>query len=152
MPADAVGGILEDGVYAWDDRDNDPTASESEETWDEARAKVTVPRANIVALPAGAISGCIRTLISQGAPVDFGMDVDQSYEDYDGSSVWTGPKGPSLGGHCQLIVGYHAAEDAFLVLNSWGSSWGRDGYSLIASSFVANQCTDFFGTVGGVVL
>ena len=33
-----------------------------------------------------------------------------------------------LGGHAMTIVGYD--EDGFMIRNSWGNTWGRDGYCL----------------------
>ena len=43
------------------------------------------------------------------------------------SCFWNGPK--ILGGHCTLIVGYN--EHGFIIRNSWGSSFGRCGYTLM---------------------
>ena len=33
-----------------------------------------------------------------------------------------------LGGHAVLAVGYDEAQQRFVVRNSWGESWGVDGY------------------------
>jgi C1A family cysteine protease len=33
-----------------------------------------------------------------------------------------------LGGHAVLAVGYKDSEQRFIVRNSWGSSWGMEGY------------------------
>jgi hypothetical protein len=37
------------------------------------------------------------------------------------------PTGQVVGGHCYLLRGYLAAEDAFFFQNSWGSEWGLQG-------------------------
>jgi C1A family cysteine protease len=36
-----------------------------------------------------------------------------------------------LGGHAILAVGYNDAEQRFIVRNSWGTSWGMQGYFTI---------------------
>jgi C1A family cysteine protease len=33
---------------------------------------------------------------------------------------------PSIGGHAMTVVGY--TNDSFIIRNSWGSSWGQNGY------------------------
>lgn len=33
-----------------------------------------------------------------------------------------------VGGHAMAVVGYDDSHDAFIIRNSWGSSWGKDGY------------------------
>lgn len=71
----------------------------------------------------------IHNALQAKLPVVMGFSVYESFED-------TGPDGlvpiPSreaiLGGHCVLIEGYRTDLMAFVVANSWGSSWGDRGY------------------------
>lgn len=37
------------------------------------------------------------------------------------------PTGAKAGGHCLLVIGIDLAERAYILRNSWGPSWGRDG-------------------------
>lgn len=84
----------------------------------------------------GALDAIKRALVSGYIPI-FAMTVDEAYDRYDGTSVYSAPGGRSLGRHMQAIVGY--AGDAFEVLNSWGSGWGRDGIARIGSSVMASS-------------
>ena len=57
------------------------------------------------------------------APLNFerGLDKDHVYTGWlqDGDEPW---------GHCVLAVGYDRAKALFLILNSWGSEFGDNGY------------------------
>jgi C1A family cysteine protease len=44
----------------------------------------------------------------------------------------------------QVIVGYVASLDVFIVRNTWGDSFGDEGYALIASSFVDRIARDIW--------
>jgi hypothetical protein len=80
----------------------------------------------------------IKENISQGAPVVIGMQVGGSYmEDMMGKDVWI-PTAEDrsmvgFGGHAQCVVGYDDRKygGAFLIMNSWGSSWGNNGFAWV---------------------
>ena len=40
------------------------------------------------------------------------------------------------GGHCMCIVGYNDARQLFKCANSWGTSWGQDGYCYLPYSYI----------------
>lgn len=97
-----------------------------------------------IASGAGAADAIDRALAS-GFPVPYAQEVDQSYFDYDGSGVWSGMLGPSQGGHMQCIGGRTVVDGTpcFIVIGSWGRSFGRGGRALIARSFFdSGQATD----------
>jgi len=54
-------------------------------------------------------------------------DVDSAIFGYTAGDVWN-YTGPSIGGHAMCIVGYDDSKEAFKVRNSWGASWGDNGY------------------------
>lgn len=76
-------------------------------------------------------------------PIVFGTPVDQTFEEISDTTPWE-RSGPSLGGHALLIVGYlHSA--GFLVKNSWGSSWGFNGFCYMrAEQFLTEDVQDIW--------
>merc|ERR1711939_1297010 len=65
----------------------------------------------------------------QLAPVAVAIEADQmSFQMYQGG-ILTGECGANLD-HGVLAVGY--TEDYWLVKNSWGATWGSDGYIKLA--------------------
>jgi len=73
----------------------------------------------------------------------------QVYDDfyYYGSGVYKHVSGDYVGGHAILIVGWDDAAQAFIVKNSWDTTWGENGFFRIAYSELggdtqfANQMT-----------
>lgn len=84
----------------------------------------------------------VRRAISAGYPVVAGWNVTQAFGDWNGHGVIQAQKGPFVGAHCMCITDY-AADGTFGILNSWGSSYGIGGYSLVSEGFVA-QATDLW--------
>jgi hypothetical protein len=80
----------------------------------------------------------IKENLSQGAPVVIGMMVGGSYmNSMMGQDVWN-PTGDDrslmgFGGHAQCVVGYDDRKygGAFLIMNSWGPSWGNNGFAWV---------------------
>jgi len=80
----------------------------------------------------------IKENLVQGAPVVIGMMVGGSYmQPMNGQDVWNpGGEDRSLmgfGGHAQCVVGYDDRKygGAFLIMNSWGPSWGNNGFAWV---------------------
>merc|ERR1711907_635406 len=72
-------------------------------------------------------------------PVSFAIEADQSTFQLYSSGVLTGSCGSNLD-HGVLTVGYgtEGGTDYWKVKNSWGSSWGANGYVLIQRG--VNKC------------
>ncbi len=80
----------------------------------------------------------IKENLSQGAPVVIGMNVGGTYmQDMMGKDLWTPTDDDrnmmGFGGHAQCVVGYDDRKygGAFLLMNSWGPSWGNNGFAWV---------------------
>ena len=51
-----------------------------------------------------------------------------------------------IGGHAVLATGYDDSQQRFLVRNSWGTGWGKDGYFTIPYAYLTNSslASDFW--------
>jgi C1A family cysteine protease len=48
--------------------------------------------------------------------------------------------GSTKGRHAMVICGYNG-KDAFKVRNSWGTTWGEDGYGWMSEGYIAWHST-----------
>lgn len=89
----------------------------------------------------------IRKALSSGFPVIFGFTVFESFmtEEVEktGDANLPTEDDKVVGGHAALIVGYNNGN--FIVRNSWGKSWGKNGYFTMPSSFFCDKyCADMW--------
>jgi hypothetical protein len=47
------------------------------------------------------------------------------------------------GGHCVSIVGY--SNGRYIIRNSWGEKWGKNGYAFASEQYVLNAFTEAYG-------
>jgi len=80
----------------------------------------------------------IKENISQGAPVVIGMMVGGTYmQPMMGKDLWEPTEEDysmmGFGGHAQCVVGYDDKKygGSFLIMNSWGPSWGNNGFAWV---------------------
>jgi len=92
----------------------------------------------------------MKSCLAAGNPFVFGFTV---YESFEGAAVAkTGvvpmpePGEKVLGGHAVLAVGYEDKSDSFIVRNSWGTAWGKNGYFTIPYNYLvsSNLAADFW--------
>jgi C1A family cysteine protease len=85
------------------------------------------------------MKGCLAS----GYPFVFGFTVYESFESMDvarsGVVPLPGAAESVLGGHAVLAVGYNDAEQRFVVMNSWGTSWGMRGYFTMPYAYLTDQ-------------
>ena len=80
----------------------------------------------------------LKSAIANYGPVPAAFMVYQDLMHYTGG-VYSFTSGKKLGGHAILVVGYNDDGQYFIVKNSWGTSWGENGYFRIAYSQVTSS-------------
>ena len=89
----------------------------------------------------------IKNALASGYPVVFGFTVYESFESDAVTKTGVVPM-PSksesvLGGHSVCLIGYNDATQRFICRNSWGTSWGQQGYFTMPYAYITN--TDLAG-------
>jgi C1A family cysteine protease len=71
----------------------------------------------------------LKEAVSSIGPAGVYMDMYSSLSSYSGGVI-SSLSGTLLGGHCVVVVGYGNAggSDYWICKNSWGTSWGEQGY------------------------
>ncbi len=94
------------------------------------------------------LQGCLAS----GFPFVFGFSVYESFESQEVTNTGVVPmpvKGEqNIGGHATLCVGFDNSTSRFLVMNSWGTDWGMQGYFTIPYAYLTNpNLADDFWTI-----
>jgi len=84
----------------------------------------------------------MRACLAEGYPFVFGFTVYESFESQAVAKTGTVPMPRKservLGGHAVLGVGYNDKQKRFIVRNSWGTGWGKQGYFTIPYAYLSN--------------
>lgn len=95
--------------------------------------------------------GDIKASIAEGMPVIFGFTVYENFESDEvartGVLDMPGVDDAVLGGHCVLAVGYDDKTQRLIVRNSWGTSWGDNGYFYMPYKYVTSKIATDFWTI-----
>lgn len=92
------------------------------------------------------MKGCLAS----GYPFVFGFSVYESFESQAVAKTGVVPLPDAqeslLGGHAVLAVGYDDAAQRFLVMNSWGTAWGKKGFFTMPYAYLTddNLAADFW--------
>ena len=73
-------------------------------------------------------------------PVVFGTRIEQSFQSLAGPGPVSPPAGSTIGGHAMIVVGY-LQEQGFIIKNSWGPSWGENGFCIMTPEYLAWEGT-----------
>jgi C1A family cysteine protease len=89
--------------------------------------------------------------LASGYPFVFGMTVTASFETQNVSETGIVPmptqEDKVIGGHAIMAVDYDDARQVFVVLNSWGSSWGDNGFFYLPYSYMESNLTSDYWTL-----
>ena len=90
----------------------------------------------------------IEAALSTRKPVVFGVSLTKNFIDLTDINAPM-PDGSSIGRHAMLIVGYDRKLRVFFVRNSWGTSWGEEGYCTVPYEWLdASSCEDVWCMTG----
>ena len=88
------------------------------------------------------------TCLAEGYPFVFGFTVYESFQSQrvakTGVANMPKKKEKALGGHAVLAVGYNQKQKRFIVRNSWGTKWGKDGYFTMPYEYLETLSADFW--------
>ena len=90
----------------------------------------------------------LKACLSGGIPFVFGFTVYESFESAQVAASGIVPmpakKEKTLGGHAVMAVGYDDTVQRFIVRNSWGASWGQEGYFEIPYAYLTGPLASDF--------
>ncbi len=96
------------------------------------------------------IANQLKGCLASGYPFVFGFTVYESFESPQvaktGHAPMPSPSEKTLGGHAVMAVGYDDSQSWFIVRNSWGPSWGMNGYFTLPYPYLLehNLSSDFW--------
>jgi len=86
--------------------------------------------------------------LAEGYPFVFGFTVYEGFQSQKvartGVAQMPKKKEKVLGGHAVMAAGYNQSQKRFLVRNSWGSEWGKDGYFTMPYEYLETLSADFW--------
>jgi C1A family cysteine protease len=138
---DGLDLVIDQGVCVWDDMPYTDTSC------DEYPDDYQVLQA--VNFKAASYNTVTKTLdsfkdqLSAGNPIIVGGPVYREfyYLGYDEIQTQTSR---NYGGHCYCVVGYDDNQNAFLIMNSWGTDWGTDGFGWISYDIMTKVWTEAY--------
>ena len=86
-----------------------------------------------------------RQWLATTGPIVVALDVDATWDNASDTSGNLDVYRPQTtrGGHATAIVGY--TPDRFIVRNSWGKSWGDDGFAYASLAYAQSAFTEAYG-------
>ena len=77
----------------------------------------------------------IKSMVSQKHPVIINILADNAFISAKAGFVWKAYSGSGSLPHAVVICGYDDAKNAYLIMNSWGTTWCDAGYGWIDYDF-----------------
>lgn len=85
----------------------------------------------------------LKTVLASGYPIVVGIMLFEAFESDQVAEIgivpMPSPQDQCIGGHAVVICGYNDATSRFLMRNSWGPSWGDQGYFYLPYEYLTND-------------
>jgi len=89
----------------------------------------------------------MKVALQEGIPIVVGIPVYPDFDNLDSSNpIYDNSFGTSRGNHAICLIGYNDETNSFKFINSWGTSWGLNGYGNISYSLI-----ETFDTTGWIL-
>jgi C1A family cysteine protease len=132
-------GVCSEQLWPYDVRNFNYTPSE--ECYEDAKKRKIVKYQKLIS------NYYITQVLNNNKPVVFGMQIYESFMDLN-ERIFTvnfpGRKERSLGSHAMCMVGYDLNNKLFLAKNSFGTSWGNEGYCWIPFDYITQEGYDIW--------
>ena len=83
--------------------------------------------------------------LAQNGPILTRLNVDDTFYDAPNGKLQKYNKNKTYGGHAIALVGYDSK--GFIIRNSWGTNWGKDGYAHASNSYASGAFTEAYGVI-----
>jgi C1A family cysteine protease len=113
----------------------------TDECYEDAKKRIIIKYEKLISIY------YITEVLNRNKPVVFGMEIYDGFMDLNESiSTVNIPsrKEKSLGGHAMCMVGYDLKKRLFLAKNSFGTSWGDNGYCWIPFDYIKQEGYDIW--------
>ncbi len=91
----------------------------------------------------------MKESVAAGMPVVFGIAVFPNVDQGKNGEIPLPKKGDqAVGGHIMLCVGYDEGKQQFIVRNSWGATWGDQGYGYLPYAYIQPEWAHVGMTAG----
>jgi C1A family cysteine protease len=132
-------GVCTEELWPYDIEkfDSHPT----EECYEDAKKRKVIKYQKLISIY------YITEVLNNNKPVVFGMEIYDSFMDLNeriSTVTFPGRKEKSLGGHGMCMVGYDLEKRLFLAKNSFGPTWGDNGYCWIPFDYIRQEGYDIW--------
>ena len=83
--------------------------------------------------------------LARNGPILTRLNVDDTFYDAPKGKLRKYNKNKTYGGHAIALVGYDSK--GFIVRNSWGTNWGKEGYAHASNSYASNAFSEAYGVI-----
>lgn len=128
-------GVATMDVVPWDAGITNCSQSQVQTSWNTEAANHKIVYYRTIS---ATVQG-IKEQLAASNPVLMGIKVSNEFESYAGGIINSATFPSPVGLHAQCIVGYDDSKSAFHVANSWGTSWGENGFYWIDYNVLVNQ-------------